>query len=161
MMVIKIKFQQFINIYFVFLDDNLTGLADFRELCKNNLQNIDVNLRPRLSTLLQHEFFNHDFIKIHSFLIELPLKSDDEKNEFFHNLAEKLQQFPQVTVATLLGNLLLSRMVLLNKTAQEEFLPYVFCLKEGIVNIFSYNYRVFLIFKHAQLKFKMAVVTSY
>ncbi|RZB58829.1 protein-associating with the carboxyl-terminal domain of ezrin [Asbolus verrucosus] len=112
-------------------DDDIPSLSSFRDLCKNDLQNIDVNARPKLSSLLEHEFFNHEFIVIHSFLIELPLKSDEEKAQFFHNLVDRLKAFNEVTIANQFGNLLLSRLVLLNKTAQEELLPYILCPKEG------------------------------
>jgi SCY1-like protein 3 len=90
-----------------------------------------VAARPKLSSLLQHEFFNHEFIIIHSFLVELPLKSDEEKTQFFHSLVERLKAFPEVTVASQFGNLLLSRLVLLNKTAQDELLPFLLCPREG------------------------------
>lgn len=100
-------------------------------MCKNDLQNIDVNARPKLTTLLQHPFFNHDFIQIHCFLTELPLKSDNEKSNFFSMLIEKLKSFDEATVAKQLSGLLLSRMVLLNKTAQLTVIPFVLCPKEG------------------------------
>jgi SCY1-like protein 3 len=112
-------------------DDDVSSLTSFRDLCKNELQSIDVAARPKLSSLLQHEFFNHEFIIIHSFLVELPLKSDEEKTQFFHSLVERLKAFPEVTVASQFGNLLLSRLVLLNKTAQDELLPFLLCPKEG------------------------------
>lgn len=120
----------FSNVIYLFLDD-IPGLVSFKELCKNDLQNIDVATRPKLSSLLEHEFFNHEFIVIHSFLVELPLKSDDEKTNFFHSLVERLRVFPELSVANQLGNLLLSRLVLLNKTAQEELLPFILRPKNG------------------------------
>ncbi|XP_019869962.1 protein-associating with the carboxyl-terminal domain of ezrin [Aethina tumida] len=104
-------------------EDTVPSLSDFLTLCKNELQNSNVTLRPKLISLLNHEFFNHKFIAIHSFLIELPLKSDDERTEFFSSLLEKLKEFNEVTVAKELSSLLLSRMVLLNKTANTELLP--------------------------------------
>ncbi|EEZ97411.1 protein-associating with the carboxyl-terminal domain of ezrin [Tribolium castaneum] len=130
-------------------DEEIPGLTSFKELCKNDLQNIDVALRPKLSSLLDHEFFNHEFIVIHSFLAELPLKSDEEKMQFFHSLAERLKAFPEVIVAKQLGNLLLSRLVLLNKTAQEELLPFILRLRveseDNTGNIFTEDvFRKFL-----------------
>lgn len=56
---------------------------EFRELCKKNLQNSDACLRSGLSNVLQHSFFTHEFIRIHAFLEELPLKTDVEREEFF------------------------------------------------------------------------------
>ncbi|XP_044262343.1 protein-associating with the carboxyl-terminal domain of ezrin isoform X2 [Tribolium madens] len=129
-------------------EDDIPGLTSFKELCKNDLQNIEVESRPKLNSLLQHEFFNHEFIVIHSFLVELPLKSDEEKTQFFHSLAERLRAFPEVIIANQLGNLLLSRLVLLNKTAQEDLLPFILRLKSGddnTENIFTEDvFRKFL-----------------
>jgi hypothetical protein len=41
------------------------------------------------------------------------------------NLVSHLQNFPEKIVAEQLGKLLLSRMVLLNATAQAKFLPFI------------------------------------
>ncbi|XP_017771213.1 PREDICTED: protein-associating with the carboxyl-terminal domain of ezrin [Nicrophorus vespilloides] len=106
-------------------DETVPSLTDFLEMCKNDLHNVVVTQRPKLSALLDHPFFNHEFIYIHSFLTELPLKSDGEKDEFFGCLTNKLRGFNEATVASQLGALLLSRMVLLNKSAQAEVIPYV------------------------------------
>ncbi|KAI4459452.1 scy1-related s/t protein kinase-like [Holotrichia oblita] len=122
--------------------DDIPALSPFLDLCKNDLQNVDIHARPKLSTLLQHPFFNHDFIQIHCFLTELPLKSDSDKNEFFSTLIEKLKCFDEATVAKQLSGLLLSRMVLLNKTAQLTVIPFVLYPKEDAVSsngLFSQN----------------------
>lgn len=58
------------------------------------------------------------------------MKSDPEKTEFFSNLRTNLRKFDDAVVGNQLGGLLLSRMVLLNKTAQSELLPYVLCPRE-------------------------------
>ncbi|KAK2583052.1 hypothetical protein KPH14_009090 [Odynerus spinipes] len=105
--------------------DNIPALTEFREFCKENLQNSDPSLRCRLSSVLQHPFFTHDFIKIHGFLEELPLKNNEEKEVFFTNLVNDLRAFPEDVVAEQLGRSLLSRIVLLDQTAQVKFLPYV------------------------------------
>ncbi|CAH0552708.1 unnamed protein product [Brassicogethes aeneus] len=104
-------------------DDSLPSLSVFLSLCKNSLQNNAIAQRPKLSTLLNHEFFNHEFISIHSCLIVLALKSDDEKAEFFSTLGDRLKGFNEITVAKQLTGLLLSRMVLLSKSASTDFLP--------------------------------------
>nr|XP_023013396.1 protein-associating with the carboxyl-terminal domain of ezrin isoform X1 [Leptinotarsa decemlineata] len=104
-------------------DDEISTLSSFRDYCKNELQNTDISRRPNFKSLLEHEFFNHDFIQIHSFLMELPLKNDEEKKLFFQNLGVKLLSFDELVVASQLGGLLLSRLVLFNKTAQENLLP--------------------------------------
>lgn len=117
-------------IIYVFTEE-IPFLESFRNLCKNDLQNIDIKQRPKLITLLENSFFQHDFITVHSFLTELPLKSDSEKDEFFTALLEKLRTFKEETVASQLGGLLLSRLVLLNKTAQKDLLPWVLTPRRG------------------------------
>lgn len=111
---------------FIFADE-ISSVSSFCNICKSDLQNINVNLRPKLVDLLFNPFFNHDFIKIYSFLTELPLKTDEEKTEFFSLLPEKLRLFNEVAVASQLAALLLSRLVLLNKTAQKTLLPLILC----------------------------------
>lgn len=124
----------------------MPSLSEFLTLCKNELQNSNVTLRPKLISLLNHEFFNHKFIAIHSFLIELPLKSDDERTEFFSSLLEKLKEFNEVTVAKELSSLLLSRMVLLNKTANTELLPVLLTPRKGKKLPYLIRLEVLLIF---------------
>ncbi|CAB0037882.1 unnamed protein product [Trichogramma brassicae] len=58
-------------------DDDVPGLADFKDLCKLRFKDTS------LASLLEHPFFMHDFMKIHAFLTELPLKNESEKEEFF------------------------------------------------------------------------------
>uniref|UniRef100_A0A1B6GZJ3 Protein kinase domain-containing protein n=2 Tax=Cuerna arida TaxID=1464854 RepID=A0A1B6GZJ3_9HEMI len=106
--------------------DDVPGMADFLDVCKKGLQNSSSEIRPPLSSLLAHQFFSHEFLTIHNFLLELPIKKDTEKEDFFRNLTMKLNTFPEETVASQLGSLLLSRMVLLDSTAQHFLLPQVF-----------------------------------
>lgn len=110
-------------------DEDILWLASFRE-CIAQLEG-PILSRPKILTLLDHKFFIHDFIMVHSALTELPLKADDEKMNFFSSLLGKLKTFDQVIVASQLGGLLLSRMVLLDKTAQHHVLPYLLCPQEG------------------------------
>lgn len=90
--------------------------------------------RPSFATILKHEFFTHNFIVIYSFLTELPLKSESVKEEFFSTVAAKLRTFPEEIVARQLGELLLSRLVLLDYTAQNLLLPFILVPKQGILN---------------------------
>lgn len=119
-------------LYCSFVLENLPSLTPFLQLCKSNLQNVDAAQRPKLNVLLQNPFFNHDFINVHTFLIELPLKSDTEKEHFFTTLLDTLKIFDEHSVATQLSGLLLSRLVLLNKMAQQKLLPGVLCPRKGI-----------------------------
>lgn len=120
------------NPFYVFrISEDIPALQDFKALCKSGLGNINTHERPTLSDLIKHPFFNHDFIKIHSFLIELPLKSDKEKLEFFTTLISHLRKFNEHLIANQLSGLLLSRMVLLNPVAQTEVLPKILSFKQG------------------------------
>ncbi|XP_058806176.1 protein-associating with the carboxyl-terminal domain of ezrin [Phymastichus coffea] len=105
-------------------EDDVPGLTDFRDMCKAKLKDIS------LSSLVNHPFFTHDFMKIYAFLMELPLKTELEKESFFLNLVSQLQNFPEKIVAEQLGKLLLSRMVLLDPTAQTKFLPFILTPKD-------------------------------
>ncbi|XP_012533635.1 protein-associating with the carboxyl-terminal domain of ezrin [Monomorium pharaonis] len=110
--------------------DEAPNLLEFREFCKKNLQNPDACLRNRLLNVLQHSFFTHEFIRIHAFLEELPLKTDTEREEFFTKLRQQLQMYPEAVVAEQLGRVLLSRIVLLDSTAQVKLLPFIFKPKD-------------------------------
>ncbi|XP_075226622.1 protein-associating with the carboxyl-terminal domain of ezrin [Lycorma delicatula] len=106
--------------------DDVPGMQEFKDLCKTQLCNTQASLRPPLNSLLNITFFTHKFINIHNFLTELTLKTDIEKQDFFRGLSHKLSMFEEEIVASQLGTLLLSRMVLLDTTAQQHFLPSVF-----------------------------------
>lgn len=82
-------------------------------------------MRPKLSAILLHSYFNHEFITIHSFLSELPLKNQQEKQQFFTGLIDRLRKFDEIIVASQLANTLLSRIVLLDSSAQLCVLPYL------------------------------------
>ncbi|BFF94012.1 protein-associating with the carboxyl-terminal domain of ezrin [Drosophila madeirensis] len=100
-------------------------VSEFREYCSTHLKHKNTELRPKLSAVLLHPYFNHEFVLIHSFLFELPLKSIQERQQFFSTLIERLRCFDEQMVASQLASDLLSRMVLLDPTAQQCVLPYV------------------------------------
>lgn len=106
-------------------DANIPAVDDIKSYCATHLKHTNVTMRPKLSAILLHPLFNHDFILIHSFLTELPLKSSQAKQEFFTGLADRLRTFDPETVAEQMGSLLLSRMVLLDTTAQLCVTPYI------------------------------------
>ncbi|XP_044758083.1 protein-associating with the carboxyl-terminal domain of ezrin [Coccinella septempunctata] len=110
--------------------EDIPELEDFKALCRSGLENLNIDERPTLSDLLKHPFFNHEFILIHSFLMELPLKSDEEKLTFFSNLISSLRNFNENLVANQLSGLLLSRMVLLNSVAQTKVLSKILSFKQ-------------------------------
>ncbi|KAF5284068.1 hypothetical protein FQA39_LY17117 [Lamprigera yunnana] len=134
-------------------DDDAPRLQSFCE-CVAQLQSEPILTRKKLSVLLQHQFFIHDFIMIHSFLTELALKTDEEKIAFFPSLCNKLQTFKEEVVANQLGSLLLCRLVLLDKTAQQDLLPFVLCPKQSTTDsgLFSIdNFKKYLIPKILQI----------
>lgn len=98
---------------------------EFKTYAGNHLKNSNILMRPKLSAVLLHPYFNHEFITIHSFLAELPLKTQLEKQTFFAGIVERLKNFDETVIATQLGDFILSRIVLLDLTAQMCLLPYI------------------------------------
>lgn len=103
----------------------IPNVAEFRKYCVEHLRNANAKSRPNLSTILQHSYFNQDFVLIHSFLSELPLKNQMEKQTFFTSLIDRLREFDENVIGTELIDLILSRMVLLDETAKLCVLPFV------------------------------------
>ncbi|CAH2100219.1 unnamed protein product [Euphydryas editha] len=106
-------------------DDEVPHLKEFKTYCRNSLQNPNPDKRPNLSEVLKDNFFNHEFISIYKFLNFLPLKSEEERNEFFSNILSHLKCYDEETVAKQLGGLLLSRLTLLDQTARKDVLPFI------------------------------------
>lgn len=100
-------------------------IHEFIEYCATHLKNKNVAIRPKLSEVILHPYFNHEFVLIHSFLTEIPLKSPIDKQEFFTALIDRLRLFDENIVAAQIGSLLLSRLVLLDITAQLCVVPFV------------------------------------
>lgn len=67
-------------------NDEIPCLLEFRDFCKKKLTNSDPGQRSKLSEILKHPFFNHEFIRIHRFLMELPLRANHEKEQFFRSV---------------------------------------------------------------------------
>ncbi|KAL0276119.1 UNVERIFIED_CONTAM: hypothetical protein PYX00_003765 [Menopon gallinae] len=106
-------------------NDDIPHLADFKAFCKKKLLSVDPSQRCKLSEIMSHQFFNHDFIRIHKFLSELPLKIPGDKDKFFRDLTVQLSELPEEIVASQLASLLLSRIVILDGAAQKHLLPIV------------------------------------
>lgn len=111
-------------------EEDLPQLREFRNYCRQHLQNGDATFRPQLSQVLLHDIFKHDFVVIYKFLNLLPLKSEQEKCEFFTGILAKLRLVDEETVAKQLGGNLLSRMVLIDDTARSHLLPYIFAPRD-------------------------------
>lgn len=100
-------------------------MQDFLTYCQTHLKHKNPSMRPLLSAIQLHNYFNHDFVVIHSFLSEISLKSHPAKQEFFRTLIEKLKQFDENTIGSQLSELLLSRLVILDQAAQIYLIPFL------------------------------------
>ena len=104
----------------------------FHDLSKNQLQAQEQMHRPSLSAILDHSYFkDQEYLKIVEFLTDLPVKLLEEKKDFFTTLSEKLFLLPEKVIASQLSCLLLSRMVILDQTAVQTFIPNVLTPAKG------------------------------
>lgn len=103
----------------------IPNIAEFRKFCVEHLRNVKAEMRPALSAILLHSYFSQEFVLIHSFLTELPLKSSHEKQAFFTGLVDRLRTFDEIIVATELIDLLLSRIVVLDESAKHCVIPFI------------------------------------
>ena len=111
--------------------DDITTL--FHQMAKQHLQSQDQTNRPSLSNILEHGYFrDQDYLHIVAFLTDLPLKEFEQRKYFFTGLTERLFSLPEKIIAAQLSSLLLSRMVLLDLTAVQYFIPNMLTPAKGV-----------------------------
>ena len=129
----------------VLIDEVLTEVKDhdevivsFLEMARKQLQAQEQMHRPSLSTALDHPYFqDQDYLKLVAFLTDLPLKSFEEKKDFFVSLSERLYLLPEKVIASQLSSLLLSRMVILDPSAVQHFIPNMLTPGKGKLFLLS------------------------
>lgn len=61
------------------LPDNMPHTSELQQYCAIHLKHSNPEMRPKLSAVLLHPFFNHEFVLIHSFLTEVWTVNSFEK----------------------------------------------------------------------------------
>ncbi|XP_044175547.1 protein-associating with the carboxyl-terminal domain of ezrin-like isoform X1 [Acropora millepora] len=116
----------------VFVSDILDTRADlgdagetFGEKMQSLFLHENPQMRPQLSGLLNDDFFRSSFLEIMTFLNQITIKSEEEKEKFFSSVAFKLTTIPPKVVAKRMLPRLLSRFVLADPIAENNFLPHL------------------------------------
>ncbi|XP_015756323.1 PREDICTED: protein-associating with the carboxyl-terminal domain of ezrin-like [Acropora digitifera] len=116
----------------VFVSDILDTRADlgdagetFGEKMQSLFLHENPQMRPQLSGLLNDDFFRSSFLEIMTFLNQITIKSEEEKEKFFSSVAFKLTTIPPKVVAKRMLPRLLSRFVLADPIAEKNFLPHL------------------------------------
>ncbi|GAB1598012.1 protein-associating with the carboxyl-terminal domain of ezrin-like [Argonauta hians] len=109
--------------------EQLSNLGDLFKTFELRIQDEylsqDPKQRPPLRSLLNDRLFKYEnhFLEVKLFLINITLKSAEEKTDFFGRVVSVLHEYPEELVGSQLVHLLLSRFVVINKDAVEYLLP--------------------------------------